>query len=249
MESSYHDAAIARYQYIKTALDPSVIGSGSIDPSDASEVAGMVRGWLSSIIEAEGLAPSSPLPRGVTEYDWFDGYIAASYEAGYEYGVSALEEVGESRPTPGLEQSPLHRQSQKELHQRQRTYWNALADDVAADTRRRVSEEVSDGATAEDVADVVVDRLEKVAENRVRQITTFEPAWAYNRGALVEFHDAESAGADIDVEIVLVDDERRCATCWESRGSLYSVDAAINLMESNGFPWHPECRCLVAPSV
>lgn len=230
-EGEYLEDAIERYQQIADAATD--LG---LSP-DSSGFTGTAVSWLETRQRTANLTPSNST-------EWFDEYIERSYEAGRRYARTDLSTSGHSPPDVDPSRSAIHQQAKTTTFSRQRASWRRLGGDLREDVRDSLRSNLS---SADEVSKTISDRVEAVGVNRARKISRTEPAWAFNRAFLAEVQEAGVEQVGVDTSWETVGDQRVCAEC-AARSGTYRVKRAVQMMEGNSFPPHPECRCHFAVS-
>ena len=245
-EAGYLADGTRRYRQVADDVT-SRMGEEDDEEIGTQGFAAAIAGYVGLRARERGLKPASTAPAGPDEFEWFDDYVRSSYDAGYEFARDALRADGRTPSGGRMAQNSYHQRGLSKIHNRQRQKWTQLADDVTDEIQSALSSRVESGASLQQARAQALDRIAKTGVDRAKRIATYEPAWAFTKGTVEEYRAAGVSNVEIDLSWETAGDARVCEVCL-SRAGTYSVTEVDSMLESENFPAHPYCRCLIVPS-
>lgn len=243
IEADYFEEGVERYDRLEEDINDRI---GTEDaPVGTSRFAAALAGYVAVRARARGIKPSSTAPVDASEFEWFDHHAYDSYTTGRDVARNLLDDADINYTPRTIQQSGNHKRGLNTVHTRQRTYWGSLAEDLRKEVRGAL-ESGTDGMTVQQARRNAIDRVRKVGADRAKRIASYEPSWAFGKGMVNEYHEANVSEVTIDISWETAGDRNVCSECRANAGT-YTVSAVDGMLEAEEYPAHPYCRCLLIP--
>jgi SPP1 gp7 family putative phage head morphogenesis protein len=103
---------------------------------------------------------------------------------------------------------------------------------------------MAEGRSPLDIAEALVDRVERVGLTRARLIARTEVIGAHAEATLNAYEEAGVTGVEVEAEWTTAGDDRVCPECESMEGRSFTLAEARGMI-----PAHPNCRCAFLPKI
>lgn len=177
-------------------------------------------------------------------------YVERAYERGIKNAHADLRAQGVDISRDDVREmfnQPVHRDKLQALYTRNFQELSGITKAVDQQVSRELTEALIEGVNPTEAARRITDRVDSIGKTRAEVLARTEILNAHNEAALTRFEQTLGADAEvrINAEILSAQDARVCEECEPRHGDILTIDQA----RQDGPPWHPRCRCVVAPVV
>lgn len=179
---------------------------------------------------------------------WSSVYIRSAYQRGMAQAAAEMRGQGASVAPEWVVEAftrPVNADRVGLIYTRTFSDLKGITDVMDQQISRILSDGISSGSGVMDIANAVIDRVEKVGVTRARMLARTEVIRAHAEASLNTYEEAGVQGIGIKAEFRTAGDSKVCPECAAAAANgPYTIDAARGMI-----PLHPNCRCAMIPIV
>lgn len=200
--------------------------------------------WLAKQLENEQLMEVD----GYGRPGWPNPYIRGAYakamaQVDGELGDIAPRVPGLSVPSGGIT-IPYHMEQLERLYARAFDDLKGITETMSVQIGQRLALGLANGWTNRQIADAIVDRVEKIGIARARTMVRTEIIATHADATLNRLEEYGVTTVSAEVEFATAGDAAVCIHCARLDGKKYSIAEARGVI-----PVHPNCRCAWKPVI
>lgn len=211
----------------------------------SSEKVEQFMNWLKKA-EREGILETT-IGTAFGRSRWQNVYLQSAYQKGLASAAGRLKRKGAKVQDSFIEGSffrPIHADRIGLIYTRAFSDLEGITAAMDAQISRTLAQGLAEGRGVRDIANSVIDRVDRIGITRARTLTRTEIVGANAEGALNTYMEAGIEGVEVEAEFMTTRDNRVCPRCRELEGGVRSIDDARGVI-----PVHPNCRCAWIPVV
>lgn len=204
--------------------------------------------WLRRRVRAGVLGISEGVSvREASASAWSNVYIDTAYQRGIRDAGAKLRRGGVKVEKAWIDQAfnrPVHADRVGLIYTRTFTELYDVTEVMARKLSETLAMGMAEGRNPLDIADALVDRVERVGLTRARLIARTEVIASHAEATLNAYEEAGVEGVEVEAEWTTAGDARVCPECAGMEGRVFTLSAARGMI-----PAHPNCRCAFLPKV
>lgn len=178
---------------------------------------------------------------------WSNKYITTAYQSGIRQAGAKLRRGGakvEDSWVASAFNRPVHADRLGLIYTRTFTELYDVTEAMARAMSEVLTLGMADGRNPLDIANSLVDRVDKIGITRARLIARTEVISSHAEASLNAYEEAGVEGVEVEAEWSTAGDSRVCPDCQSMEGRLFTLREARGMI-----PLHPNCRCAFLPKV
>lgn len=178
---------------------------------------------------------------------WQDVYLRSAYQKGLASAAQRLGAAGVDVRDTFIDSAffrPVHADRIGIIFTRSRADLEGITSAMENQLSRALAQGLLENAGVDAVAQMLVDRVDKIGITRARVLARTEIVGANAEGALNTYEEAGLEGVEAQAEFMTTRDNAVCPQCADLEGDVMSIDDA-----RGSIPVHPNCRCTWLPVI
>jgi len=217
-------------------------------PSDPAGKAQAFLAWLQEAVDEDILDVTRGERREIVSYGgWQDVYVRGAYARGTNQASAALKGAGMAIPSysmAGVFNAPMHADALAMLFARNFNELKGITEAMSQQIARALANGMGAGLGPQDIAWMIVDRVNKIGIVRARTMARTEIIHAHAESTLNRYQEFAVPGVTAEAELSTSGDGKVCDKCRGLEGTIYTIQEARGII-----PKHPNCRCAWKPAV
>lgn len=220
--------------------------------TDQNKVKGFMA-WLQNQIDNNILEIYTAPQLGASVGDnWTDLFIRTAYQKGITrarqelinagYEVPPFEDGTLGQSLSSAFNAPVHLDRAGVLYTRTFENLKGITTEMSKQISGILAQGILDGKHPRDLAEEIVDRVDKIGITRARTLARTEIIRAHHVATIQEYQNWQVADVKVKAEWSTAGDGRVCEVCASLEGRVFTLKEIAGMI-----PRHPNCRCIALP--